>query len=98
MEDINIDGKIDHTDLVFREWLRGMLKVGPVTLTFEKADGTLREMQASLESGVIVESVKKTDRTKKPNDDVCSVWDIEKQQWRSFRWDKLRTIRIVIGK
>ncbi len=65
MEEIEINptSAIDHTDPVFRKWLEDMLRVGPVTVTFEKADGTLREMQATLESNVIVETrEKKTDR------------------------------------
>lgn len=99
MEEIEINptSAIDHTDPVFRKWLEDMLRVGPVTVTFEKSDGTLREMRATLESNVIVETrEKKTDRVKKPNPDVCAVWDMEKQEWRSFRWDKLRHISIKL--
>lgn len=99
MEELNVnaDKPIDHTDPEFRGWLQDMLRAGPVTVTFEKADGTLREMQATLESNLIVETrEKKTDRVKKVNPDVCAVWDVEKQEWRSFRWDKLRHISIKL--
>jgi len=95
--EIKPDSNIDHTDPEFRGWLQDMLRAGPVTVTFEKADGTLREMQATLESNLIVETrEKKTDRVKKVNPDVCAVWDVEKQEWRSFRWDKLRHISIKL--
>ena len=54
--EIKPESNIDHTDPEFRGWLQDMLRVGPVAVTFEKADGTLREMQATLEANLIVET------------------------------------------
>jgi hypothetical protein len=34
---------------------------------------------------------------KKPNDDVCVVWDCTQNAWRSFRWDRLKRIEFAIG-
>jgi len=35
---------------VFRDWMRGLLNVAEITVTFVKADGTLRDMRCTLDS------------------------------------------------
>lgn len=41
----------------------------------------------------IIESKEQTPKkTRKDNPDVCVVFDLEKQEWRSFRWDSLQFI------
>ena len=34
---------------VFRDWVRGLLNVAEITVTFVKADGTLRDMRCTLD-------------------------------------------------
>ena len=34
---------------IYRNWLKSMLQTGITTVTFVKSDGTLREMQATLD-------------------------------------------------
>jgi hypothetical protein len=34
---------------IFREWVRGLLEVSEITVTFVKADGTLRDMRCTLD-------------------------------------------------
>ena len=34
---------------IFRDWMRGLLDVSEVTVTFVKADGTLRDMRCTLD-------------------------------------------------
>lgn len=90
----------------FRDWLRGMLHVGPVSIEFAKTDGTIRQMQCTLQAGAFEPPEKKTKKDaeelaekkeKKPNEDVCSVWDMEKQAWRSFRFDHIMKIKLEFG-
>lgn len=81
----------------FRGWLRSMLLMGPVEVKFKKSDGTERVMNCTLEEGVAVPHENKTDRVKKPNPDVCPVWDLKKEQWRSFRYDSIMEINLVIS-
>ena len=38
---------------VFRDWVRGLLEVSEITVTFVKADGTLRDMRCTLDRGRI---------------------------------------------
>lgn len=90
----------------FRDWLRSMLHLGPVNIEFAKTDGTIREMHCTLQAGAFEPPEKKTKRDaeelaekkeKKVNDDVCSVWDMEKQAWRSFRFDHIMKVQLETG-
>lgn len=81
----------------FRDWLVGILKTEDVTVFFEKTDGTVREMKCTLKPDSLVPYEKKTDQSKTPNPDVCAVFDLDKQQWRSFRYDSIKEIRFTLG-
>jgi hypothetical protein len=63
------------------------LKQGVVTIKFVKRDGSLRTMKATLCDDLIGIS---TFSIKKQSGDVQSVWDVEKQEWRSFKWSSLQ--------
>ena len=87
----------------FRAWLKRLLVSGTVTVEFEKADGTVRAMVCTLNETkgakyVVNETQGDTATSKKkPNDDVCVVWDCTQSAWRSFRWDRLKRIEFSIG-
>lgn len=88
---------------VIRDWVRSLLQKQPVTVTFVKADGTEREMLCTLDhtqipetpakpvpvDGIVRESKKPR---KEPDPHSLRVFDLEKQEWRSFRFDRLRKI------
>jgi len=88
----------DKERAIFREWLSGLLRTEHVKITFTKKDGSVRELLATLKEEAIVPYEKKTERTKAPNKDSISVWDIEKNAWRSFRFDSVSKISFTIGK
>lgn len=73
-----------------RTWLDGLLHEGEVKVTFEKKDGTLREMKCTLKDVPVFE--KKTDVVRKKNDEVVAVFDVDLQEWRSFRLDSIKQI------
>ena len=78
-----------------RQELKERLGVGVVKIAFEKADGTLREMNATLDPQVLPEPVASDDeinRNRAPTEEVQVVWDIDANGWRSFRWDRLKEI------
>ena len=95
---------------IFRDWMRSLLNVSEVTVTFVKADGTDREMLCTLDSSRIPVSVAKpivlTTSTapvdgivkesrkprKEPDPHSLRVFDLEKQEWRSFRFDRLKKV------
>lgn len=76
--------------------LISLLEDGIVKVTFEKVDGSIREMSCSLRKEHVVTYEKKTDKTKPKNDDILPVFDIDKQQWRSFKWDNIKSFEAVI--
>ena len=84
----------------FREWIRGLLQKQEVTVDFVKADGDFRSMKCTLSEAHGAKYVvnENTDRPKKkPNPEVCPVWDINQNAWRSFRWDRIKKIEFTIG-
>ena len=81
---------------IFRDWIKSHLKMGPVTVTFSKKDGTERTMICTLKEEDVKVHEKKTDRVKEVSEDVCPVFDVEKQEWRSFRYDSIKEVRFDI--
>lgn len=79
-----------------REWLKSMLRMGPVDVTFTKVDGTTRVMKCTLQEGVAIPHEKTTDRVKEANDNILPVWDIEKNAWRSFKLDTITQVRFDV--
>ncbi len=75
------------------DWLKGLLKEGTVEITFEKKDGSTREMKATLKEDVVTPYEKKSDKVKKETKEVLAVFDIEKNDWRSFRLDSIKQIK-----
>ena len=69
-----------------------MLNSGIVNVKFTKTDGTERDMKCTLCESLIKPHEKKTEREKKINENIISVWDIEKEGWRSFRMDSIISI------
>ena len=72
--------------------LFNMLESGIVNLKFTKTDGTERDMKCTLMKDIVKPHDKKTDREKKVNENIVSVWDVEKESWRSFRFDSIISI------
>lgn len=76
-----------------RKWLRDMLHTNSdVEVTFTKVDGTERVMRCTLVESLITPYEKKTERVREPNSEVLRVWDLEKQEWRGFRYDAIKKI------
>ena len=69
----------------FRDWLVSHLKMGPVTVTFNKKDGEQRVMNCSLQPELLPPMpVKESTTAKKENLNNLSVYDLTAQGWRSF--------------
>lgn len=76
-----------------RKWLGEHLAYGPVTVIFEKKDGTLREMRCTLKDVPQYERKTESETPRKKNDEVMSVYDMDKSEWRSFRIDSIKEIK-----
>ena len=81
---------------IFRDWIKSHLTYGPVLVTFVKKDGTERVMKCTLKSDLVKDYEKKTDRVKTVNEETCPVFDLEKQEWRSFRFDAVTKVEFTI--
>ena len=81
---------------IFIDWLRGHLNAGSVTITFLKKDGSERIMKCTLNPNQVEVYEKKTERTRTINEDICPVFDLDKREWRSFRYDSVTRVEISI--
>jgi len=98
----------DVNKAIIRDWVKSLLQKGPVTVTFTKADGTDRAMLCTLDperlpqvpvAGPVDGIVKESKERKKPDEHSLRVFDLEKNEWRSFRFDRLQKVstEIVFG-
>ena len=91
----------DAEKAITRNWIKNLLRLGSITVTFTKADGTDREMLCTLSNNLIPQKtisgpvdgiVKESNTRKAPDEHSLRVFDIGKQEWRSFRFDRLKNI------
>jgi len=91
-----------------REWIRGLLQNSAINVTFTKADGTDRDMLCTLDHSRIPVSIAKPVQSvdgivresrkprKEPDPHSIRVFDLQKQEWRSFRFDRLRKVTATL--
>jgi hypothetical protein len=85
---------------IFKDWIQNLLHERAVTVDFVKANGDFRSMKCTLKESLGAKYTVNENRekpTKKPNPDVCVVWDVNQAAWRSFRWDRLKRIQFDLG-
>jgi len=94
---------------VMRDWVRSLLNTQAVTVEFVKADGSVREMQCTLNWNLIpatvieppldplAESTQSKKERKQPDVEVVKVFDLQAGAWRSFRMDRLKKISAEIA-
>jgi hypothetical protein len=93
----------DANKAIIRDWIRSLLQKGAITITFTKADGTDREMLCTLDHAQIPEApakpvpvdgiVRESKKPRKePDPHSIRVFDLEKSEWRSFRFDRLKKV------
>lgn len=78
-----------------RETLMNALRIDHCRVTFNKRNGDERIMTCTLRASDVVPHEKKTDRVKKPNDEVLPVWDLTAAAWRSFRVDSVTNFEML---
>lgn len=81
----------------FTEWLKGMLTVSEGTVTFTKADGTERVMKCTLVPEQLPKVELKEDvKPRKESTTSMRVFDLEKNEWRSFTIKKVKQVSFTI--
>lgn len=78
-----------------RQWLIDNLLESVVEVTFTKKDGTERVMNCTLMEDYLPET---TGVGKAASLDAVSVYDVDKEDWRSFRWDSVKAVKISLEK
>ena len=89
----------------FKTWLKGLLvdeNTKDLCVVFTKKDGTERELFCTLnESRIPSAKLPKVQESgsvvRNFSDDSARVFDTEKQEWRSFRWDSVKQVRFELS-
>jgi DNA-nicking Smr family endonuclease len=81
----------------FRKWLRGVLKMHETSVTFTKKDGSERKMRCTLNENAIPSEKSPKKAGKAQSEEAIAVFDVEKSDWRSFRFDSVKKIEFSIG-
>jgi len=85
-----------YTEQIEQDGVKAALINGIIEVAFTKSDGTLRKMNATLSESVVPKASKEdplsTKAVRKVNPEVCVIWDVDSKGWRSFRWDRLKTV------
>ena len=89
----------DRVEPMLHSWLNSMLKVTEATITFTKVDGSERVMKCTLEPGRLPTVVIKEDtkpRKESTSTKALRVFDIEKNEWRSFTIKNIKRIELSL--
>lgn len=81
----------------FTEWLKGMLAVSEGVVTFTKSDGTERVMKCTLVPEQLPKvEIKEDAKPRKESTTSMRVFDLEKNEWRSFTIKKVKQVNFTI--
>jgi hypothetical protein len=81
---------------IIRDWVRSLLQTTEVQVTFVKADGTMRDMRCTLDLGRMpLQPVRES--TESQDSETQRVFDLDVQQWRSFRYDRLKNVTVNLN-
>lgn len=78
-----------------RKHLKEKLFDGKVEIVFTKVDGTERKMLCTLSGATITEAEKIPKGVGVSPNSTYRVFDLDKNEWRSFRWDSLKKYTVV---
>jgi hypothetical protein len=81
--------------------LNDLLHEGVVTVTFQKeSTGSCRDMVCTLDPDFLPPAKPLKDQkrpARRPNPDTCVVYDLERKDWRSFRFDTVIQFKTING-
>ena len=90
---IDIDYEAEFISELDRDYINTLLNEGVVEVKFVKKDGTNRNMLCTTKLTLVPErAIKSEENSKKvkpKNPDVAVIWDLQKDAWRSFRYDSV---------
>ena len=88
----------DYNTESFKQQLKEKLQSNEVGVTFTKRDGSERRMQCTLSATRIPteqlpQGTGDTSTPETVSKEAIRVFDLEKQAWRSFRYDSIKTVK-----
>ena len=93
----NLKEMDDRTAKLLEEWLHGILPQTAMTITFTKKDGTERVMKCTLEESQLPKVELKEDaKPRKESTTSMRVFDLEKNEWRSFTIKSITKVELTI--
>ena len=81
---------------IFREWLYGVMRMHEVEIDFVKKNGEMRNLKCTLDESKMLFDAPKFDKVKAKSKESLSVYDLEKEEWRAFRYDSVTCIKFNI--
>lgn len=83
---------------LYKNWIKDVLHLAPAVIEFVKKDGSIRKMNCTTSKEFIpTQPVKESKSNRQVNEDVLAVYDLEINEWRSFRFDSVKSITIIMG-
>lgn len=83
-------------DIMNQEWRDGLkttLSQGEAVVSFTKLNGQERVMRCTLQEGIIPPYSEKGTQKNPPSGDVLVVWDLDIDEWRTFRYDRITSVK-----
>ena len=84
-------------DVEGKFWLINLLTQETVAIAFIKKDGTERSMRCTLNMEVIPKDKHPKSKSSTDLKDSLAVYDTDKEEWRSFRWDSITSITSIFN-
>ena len=91
---------LDPKDPEFQNWVKGLLhdtNVKNLCITFTKSDGTDRSMFCTLAVSAIPADKTPKGTGRETASTTQRVFDTEKQEWRSFKWESVKSVQFDLG-
>jgi hypothetical protein len=79
----------------FKKSFVNMLETNVVEVTFTKVNGEERVIKSTLMPSAF-KDYQFVNPDKPKHRDVCVVWDLECQEWRSFRFESIKEFSLII--
>lgn len=77
------------------DYLKKVLHTNVCIVEFQKVNGDLRTMKCTTRPNLLPQDKSEGESERKPNPEVQVVFDLEKQDWRSFRYDSVKSVIVL---
>lgn len=85
-----------NVETAFRSAIKTTLSQNAVNVTFTKKDGSERVMKCTTKPDYTPSEKQPKNAGYEHTDEVQRVYDLEKGEWRSFRWDNVKLINVLL--